>query len=276
MSVLNNNICNQLKKCGLSATPTTNFVQSMAFRAPCVLFEKAVIKRSKIDMFSYVKEYTSITTSSIGRYCSIGFQSRLGVREHDISTLSSSLALNESNEFDFAGYHSNHNTQDRMQRHNETTSCITVGHDVWIGDYVLVTGDVSIGHGAVIRTHAHISKDVPPYTIVEGHDRIVKQRFSDELISDLLELQWWNYNLPEMIKQGATFNLDQPQEFIAQFKDLDPSKLIPINQKWILMEVPHSERPLLNLKLSQKENENFSLYFDPQHPEYEVVATSPN
>lgn len=79
---------------------------------------------------------------------------------------------------------------------------IMIGNDVWIGFEAVILSGVTIGDGAIIGTRAVVTKDVPPYTIVGGiPGRPIKKRFSDDVISKLLELQWWNW--PESkIKQN--------------------------------------------------------------------------
>ena len=72
---------------------------------------------------------------------------------------------------------------------------IVVGNDVWIGYEAVVLSGVTIGDGAIIGTRAVVTKDVPPYTIVGGIPaKPIRKRFSDEVISRLLELQWWNWS----------------------------------------------------------------------------------
>lgn len=71
---------------------------------------------------------------------------------------------------------------------------IVIGNDVWIGYEAVVLSGVTIGDGAIIGTRAVVTKDVPPYTIVGGIPaKPIRRRFSDEVISKLLELQWWNW-----------------------------------------------------------------------------------
>lgn len=266
MSALSLSLCNNLIPYGLRTFPENAFFVNLAFRGPCAIYPYARITRCKIDMFSYIGLYSNCCTSSIGRYTSIGENVRLGMGQHDYHAFSTSSALAESQVFAFAGYPGKCLPQYRLNRENEETSCVTVGHDVWIGANVIVPSDVIIGHGAVIGAGSTITKDVPPYSVVVGHNRIVKQRFSDEQISDLLQLEWWNYNVPEMIKNGFQLDINNPTECIQHFKDADPESLIPIPKRWMFVEFEKQPSPLNEVKLTPFEMEEFTLYFDPRHP----------
>lgn len=71
---------------------------------------------------------------------------------------------------------------------------IIIGNDVWIGYEAVILAGVTIGDGAIIGARAVVTKDVPPYTIVGGMPaKPIKKRFSDETVSKLLEIQWWNW-----------------------------------------------------------------------------------
>ena len=72
---------------------------------------------------------------------------------------------------------------------------IVIGNDVWIGYEAVILAGVTIGDGAIIGTRAVVTKNVPPYTIVGGVPaKPIKKRFSEETISALLEIQWWNWS----------------------------------------------------------------------------------
>ncbi len=72
---------------------------------------------------------------------------------------------------------------------------IIIGNDVWIGYEAVILAGVTIGDGAIIGTRAVVTKDVPPYTIVGGVPaKPIKKRFPEETISELLEIQWWNWS----------------------------------------------------------------------------------
>jgi virginiamycin A acetyltransferase len=61
---------------------------------------------------------------------------------------------------------------------------------------------VTIGDGAIIATNATVTKSVEPYTIVGGNPiHIIKKRFSEEKIQQLLTLKWWDWNI-ETITQN--------------------------------------------------------------------------
>lgn len=81
---------------------------------------------------------------------------------------------------------------------------IVIGSDVWIGFEAVILGGVTVGDGAVIGARAVVTKDVPPYTIVGGVPaKPIRKRFSDEVISRLLKLQWWNWP-EERIRKNLT------------------------------------------------------------------------
>lgn len=70
---------------------------------------------------------------------------------------------------------------------------IVIGNDVWIGFEAVIMQGVTIGDGAVIGTRAVVTKDVAPYTVVGGIPaKPIKKRFSEETISRLEKLEWWN------------------------------------------------------------------------------------
>ena len=71
---------------------------------------------------------------------------------------------------------------------------IVIGNDVWIGSDVTILGGVRIGNGAVIGSHAVVAKDIPPYAIVVGNPaKVIKYRFSADIIHKLQCIRWWNW-----------------------------------------------------------------------------------
>lgn len=59
---------------------------------------------------------------------------------------------------------------------------IVIEDNVWIGEYAAILKGVTIGTGAIVASHAVVTKDVPPYTIVAGNPaRVVKEIENDEI-----------------------------------------------------------------------------------------------
>jgi virginiamycin A acetyltransferase len=74
-----------------------------------------------------------------------------------------------------------------------------IGHDVWIGYKATIMAGVTVGDGAIIASHAVVTKDVPPYAIVGGNPaQLIRKRFSDEQIDALLKIQWWNWSIEKI------------------------------------------------------------------------------
>ncbi len=70
-----------------------------------------------------------------------------------------------------------------------------VGNDVWFGYRTMVMPGVRIGDGAIVATRSVVAADVPPYAIVGGNPAtVIRRRFSDETIAELLEIAWWKWS----------------------------------------------------------------------------------
>ncbi|MBA2584542.1 MAG: CatB-related O-acetyltransferase [Bacteroidetes bacterium] len=82
---------------------------------------------------------------------------------------------------------------------------IKIGHDVWIGTQSVILSGSIIGNGAVIAANSVITGDIPPYSIVGGTPaRVLKYRFSDDIIQALQKIEWWNWD-HEKIKRNRDF-----------------------------------------------------------------------
>lgn len=78
---------------------------------------------------------------------------------------------------------------------------IVVSDDVWLGIDTMVMSGVTIGQGAVVAARSVAVKDVPPYAIVGGNPaKIIKYRFSSEIIEKLLKVNFKKLNKKEFLK----------------------------------------------------------------------------
>lgn len=90
---------------------------------------------------------------------------------------------------------------------------LMVGNDVWIGHNAIVMPHVkTIGDGAVVAAGAVVNKDVPPYGVAVGNPaRVVRYRFPDHVIKDLIASAWWDKPIDALkpdIKAFQNFNAD--------------------------------------------------------------------
>jgi virginiamycin A acetyltransferase len=91
----------------------------------------------------------------------------------------------------------------------------TVGHDVWLGYQALVLPGVTIGPGAVVAAASVVTGDVPPYAIVAGNPaRVVRRRFPDEEVEQLLEAAWWDWPTPLITQHARQIMAGRPAELL--------------------------------------------------------------
>jgi len=74
-----------------------------------------------------------------------------------------------------------------------------IENDVWIGYGATIMPGVKIGAGAVVGAMSVVTKDVEPYTIVGGNSaKLIRKRFSDDVIRDLLEIAWCDWSVEKI------------------------------------------------------------------------------
>ena len=71
-----------------------------------------------------------------------------------------------------------------------------IGNDVWVGMDTVIMPGINIGDGAIVAAKSVITKDVEPYAIVGGNPaQKIKERFPEQIINKLLEIQWWDLTI---------------------------------------------------------------------------------
>jgi virginiamycin A acetyltransferase len=97
---------------------------------------------------------------------------------------------------------------------------ITVQNDVWIGAKSTIMSGVTIHNGAIIAAGSTVTKDVPPYAIVAGNPgKIVKFRFTEDQIQDLLEIAWWNWEENRIKEEAMVLWSGDIEDFIKKHKN---------------------------------------------------------
>lgn len=147
---------------------------------------------------------------NIGKYCSIAEKVTFisgGKHEHGwITTYPFPWVANE-----LPGWPE----VDELPKYKRYKGDINVGNDVWIGYGATILSGVSIGDGAVIGAHTVVSQDIPAYSIVVGNPGVViKKRFSDRQIAQLLEIRWWDWSAKEISKALPYLCSDSIDRFV--------------------------------------------------------------
>ncbi|WP_082712198.1 CatB-related O-acetyltransferase [Vibrio tritonius] len=140
----------------------------------------------ELGRYSYVSPLSIIINTKIGRYCSIGPGTKIGLGLHPIDKLSTSPFIYNKSLF--------------KEKRKDDFELVEIGNDVWIGANALVMGGVKIATGAVIGSGAVVTHDVEPYEIVVGVPaKVIKKRFNDEKIAELLSSEWWRNNPKDVL-----------------------------------------------------------------------------
>lgn len=93
-----------------------------------------------------------------------------------------------------------------------------IGNDVWIGMDVLILPGVQIGDGAVVGAGSVVTKNVDDYEIVGGNPaRHIRYRFSDDQITNLKRIAWWNWPLEKIQQNAELIQSSNIDEFIQKF-----------------------------------------------------------
>lgn len=156
-----------------------------------------------IGAYSYINSGFCRSYVEIGRYTSIGRQVTLGLGEHDINCFSTSSC--------FSPYC---NGSPLSLASTDPKRRVIIGNDVWIGDGVFIKSGIKIGDGAVIGANCVVTKDVPPYAVVAGvPGKILKHRFSEDVINKMLNIRWWCFEHDEIVR-WIKFNKCQIHEMV--------------------------------------------------------------
>lgn len=169
------------------------------------------IVNSSMGKYSYCSYDCEILDCKIGNFCSLANHVFIGGAQHPMDWVSTSPVFENVK-------HSG--PKKRFSQFTLPSAKITlIGNDVWIGHGAIIKQGVSIGDGSVIASGAIVTKNVPPYSVVGGCPaRIIKYRFSEDIITLLLQSKWWDLCDEELLK--ISDKIQDPTEFLKQISKL--------------------------------------------------------
>jgi acetyltransferase-like isoleucine patch superfamily enzyme len=194
---------------------------SSVFEGHNKLGNNSVFVSSMLGYASYIGDRSRFSRTKIGKYCSIGPNVECIFGRHPahtfVSTHPAFFSINHSIGLSYV-------TEQKFQEHPEPLDkdgkySVVIGNDVWIGANVALLDGITVGDGAIIAANALVTKDVPPYTIIGGVPaKELKKRFTEDQITFLLDLKWW----------------EKPKDWIClhaeYFSDIDTLRNFVINE----------------------------------------------
>lgn len=190
---------------------------NVTFEGNNVVFKNTKIRSSHIGYGTYIANGSSIARTKIGKYCAIGDNVSISLGLHPskdyVSIHPAFFSPNKQAGFTY----SNEQLFEEHKYLDNGPYCVEIGNDVWIGNNVLIFDGIKIGNGAIIGAGAIVTKSVPDYSIVTGIPaKHVRYRFTDEQITRLLTIKWWDKEPSWLAENYKLFtNVD---EFLNKIK----------------------------------------------------------
>ncbi|PUE42385.1 CatB-related O-acetyltransferase [Limnohabitans sp. Bal53] len=155
--------------------------------------------------YSYISGPSSyVEAARIGKFCSIARQVTIGPGDHDLAGVSTHpFRLSPA----YGGL------VDTVVPLKQKAPPV-IGNDVWIGINSMIMRGVSIGDGAVVAANSVVTRDVPPYAIFGGVPaKLIRYRFSDEIIRALLQIRWWDWPLSKI--KHSVHDFSDTEKFVT-------------------------------------------------------------
>jgi acetyltransferase-like isoleucine patch superfamily enzyme len=174
------------------------------FASPFKLKSKGKLVVGKMSYHNGTFRISGDQNIKIGNYCAFGKNINIITSNHDYNY--------PSIQGTFYNYYFNNQHPGILKippNKERTKGDVEIGSDVWISHNVTILSGVKIGNGACIANNSVITRDVPPFAIVAGIPaRVIKMRFSQEMIDFLLLVKWWEWTEDQIKRNKVFFSLN--------------------------------------------------------------------
>lgn len=189
----------KFKDKGLKISALSN-ARRCSFGEKNTIYPYVSLKEVSLGDLTYIAQGTEIVKTRIGKFCSIGPDCKIGLGKHPshtfVSTHPAFFSTLEQAQVSFVD-----------KSYFEEYENIVIGNDVWLGANVVVVDGVSISDGVIVAAGSVVTKDVPPYAVVGGVPaKIIKYRFDEDEIKQLLKIKWWDMNIEYLRKNVEKFH----------------------------------------------------------------------
>jgi phosphonate metabolism protein (transferase hexapeptide repeat family) len=178
----------------------------------CEVLADTSLHAAELGDFSYLGPRCIVGDATIGKFCAIAAEVRIGAPNHPMDRPS-------MHRFTYCPeYYSADAVRDHAFFDRRKQDRAVIGNDVWIGHGVIVLPGVKVGDGAVLAAGAVVTKDVQPYTIVGGIPaKFIRERFTRTIAERLTSIAWWNWPFETIMERLADFQSSDIEAFCERW-----------------------------------------------------------
>lgn len=145
-----------------------------------------------------------VNTVRIGNFCSIARNVSIQEYDHHFDRITSYFV--RANVFG-----------EKMDQDIVSKGDIIIGNDVWIGTQSVILSGATISDGAVIGANSVVNSFIPPYAVAVGSPaKVVKYRFPEHMIENLLTLKWWDWDDDKIRHNRFLFDSTLSEEMLME------------------------------------------------------------
>lgn len=166
-----------------------SYAKNSTFEGFNTLNNYVTLNSVKLGKYTYISTNTKIQYATIGKFCSVGPDCKIGLGKHPsnifVSTHPVFFSSAKQAQITFVD-----------KNYFDESAPISIGNDVWVGANSIILDGVKIEDGAIIAVGSVVTKNIPAYAIVGGVPaKIIKYRFTKKEIDRLLEIKWWDMDI---------------------------------------------------------------------------------